>query len=425
MVFCSGIDAITIDELQAFSRKELSKERVEQYQRDTFSGWKKAQEVVFALQEEHWLAGDPKKDARRHYLYRTYQRLLDCIIWHHFGPDMADAKRIFEHEPKIQNLAFHNIQDHYDAASKINSDPNKFALITDLTSGIRLGDLFICEVGKPSSFIEVKSGSTNRQILKAIESRNIAEMQALAQSEKTKKQVDRILKQAAHAHQLVSILKTGKGTDKDLSAKPLEVFEASKPLTDFSDELDDMFQKLVDEIDLSTVVVEECLLLVATRVKNQNIFSIGPRIAKEIDVFDGASRPRGIKLDFVMALTASSVMRPLYIQPIKSEFINHLLARDLQLTIYLSLDKFQKKFATEICQVSWLEGRAFRKQWAASGHHYAIRSRDRALKFSVDGSEEMLLSNGLFQRVISQMCRPSYLHYMHHQMLIEMGKQTV
>lgn len=420
MVLQSGVESLTDDELQLFIKKQLPADHFEKFQKNVFKGWKTAQEIVVSIQEEHWMEGDPKSDPKSHYFYRNTQRLLDCILWHHYGPDMADMKRIYEREPKIQNLAYHNIQKHHEVALHINSDPNKFALITDLTSGIRLGDLFICEIAKPNIFAEVKSGATNIKILEAITKNDTNLLSEISKNEKDKMQLQRILKQADHSNQLMRILKDGVGLDKGMSCKPMKVFEAKRPMETFDKELNTVLDKLRKGESTSVGVVEDCLLFVAVdtfTVASEKISEI--LHDKIIEFENGTTRP-GIKFDLVLTLNESSVMRPIYLQPLDAEHIHDLISRRFHVYFYLSLEKYRINFSSESCTINWIEGKELRKKWAQC-NQYALKFQNQSLEFGLRSGTSMLLSNGLFQRLPSNFIKPSYLKYLHEQMLSQMS----
>ena len=166
MICCYGINAIrkydslTFDELSNFL-----KENSLDFRSKCQEGWKKAQDIILTNQILFW-KHDPKfkNNPEKLYWYRNYQRLMDVIIWNHFSnSDFTKMRRMYEEKPLIQNLVHHNIKSHYSLAKSINNDKRYFALVTDLTSGMRVGDLMI--VSKNGiKFVEVKEGAVNKQI---------------------------------------------------------------------------------------------------------------------------------------------------------------------------------------------------------------------------------------------------------------------
>ena len=339
LVLAKGINSMSQEEL-ILMRDTKSVELIKKFQQNMFEGWKEAQDAILSIQLA--LSKDAKDTEMwpKWYLFRNTQRLLDTIMWHHFGPDLTDMKRLYNIYPVIQNLFEHNILTHIDIAKEFNQDPLAFALISDLTSGIRIGDIFLVKHGQPHQFIEVKSGNVNSEIIESMS--DDKKMMEIVSHPQKRKQLERMFWQHDRAKETSNIIHTGEGVDDRFKFKKVKINETDKPFDTFEEEVVNALNSVSSQSNCVTKVVEDCLLVIA--VKTSNSVDYTELIKKEINAFEENGNASGISFDWGYILTKSQLYRPLFLQPIGNDLVHDLLFRDKMVVIYFSFEAFKKRF---------------------------------------------------------------------------------
>jgi hypothetical protein len=89
------------------------------------------------------------------------RHVIDSIAWQLYGGKREMIGRYYMEEEGTSSITDEGFEATLALANKINADPTKFALITDLTENIQIGDL---HVWSPEGIdvIEVKTGEKNR-----------------------------------------------------------------------------------------------------------------------------------------------------------------------------------------------------------------------------------------------------------------------
>jgi hypothetical protein len=96
----------------------------------------------------------------------VFMELANVMAWTILGMDRTRVKALIQPNMHNKSLLQSNFQSVIEAANYYNKDPNKFALITDITSCIGMGDLILIDIQKKEFIlIEVKEGRINDVIL--------------------------------------------------------------------------------------------------------------------------------------------------------------------------------------------------------------------------------------------------------------------
>lgn len=378
-----------------------------------FSGWKIGQAMVAPLQLAITNQPNFQSSPISIYQLRILQRLLDSIIWYHFE-DVTEPKRIFSGPPLTVNLEKHNFHEHYQMAREINQSHDKFALVTDLTSGTSSGDLFIVSQNG-YQFVEVKTGKVNSEIFEAIKSGNPEKIEAIKKvTPETAKQVDRIVRQHERGQNLSNIIRTGSGIDNQ-TGLPFSVTHSSEKRESFAEEVIWAMSEAVTK-GQAEVVVDDCLLVFAMSCNRDRYNEAEVAFRESCSKFS-PEYEHDFRADYFSTLLRSPVLRPPFLQPLKKEHVMSMIERDLFFGIHFSPERFRKKFDGNECEFRWVDGREFRRQWPKR-KVYAMRFGERALELKLKGEDiDIWLSNGLFLRVPSYLTRPVTFFKMHVEML--------
>ncbi len=150
-----------------------------------------------------------------------FQETANCIVWTIFGLDRTAIKALMQPGMQHKSLLEGNIQSLIDTARHYNQEKDKFALITDITSCIGIGDLIIIDTKRSSRMIaEVKEGKVNEVIMDTLQAGNLqfAQSYLLHVNDPKRalaflKQFKRIIDQHSKAHNAIEYVQKGVGKD--------------------------------------------------------------------------------------------------------------------------------------------------------------------------------------------------------------------
>ena len=143
------------------------------------------------------------------------KHLADTIFWHLIHGEIHIARRFYQNVRGSKFLEDTNYKSVLNVANEINSNPNNFVLLTDITNYVQIGDLFGIVDGNPV-LIEVKEGKKNykiiddlRSISSGIDAREF--LNKYKESTKDLEQIQRIIKQKKVVNDVITIINTDKG----------------------------------------------------------------------------------------------------------------------------------------------------------------------------------------------------------------------
>jgi len=143
------------------------------------------------------------------------RHVMDSIAWQLYGGKREIIARYYLEEEGYPSITDQGFEATLSLANKINSDPSKFALITDLTENIQIGDIHIW-TPEGIELLEVKTGEKNRIAIELLGFYDLNNLKPKERVEKIddinlKEQMQRILKQKGKMQKTVKILKEGVG----------------------------------------------------------------------------------------------------------------------------------------------------------------------------------------------------------------------
>ncbi len=169
----------------------------------------------------------------------SFRELANVIVWTIFLEQRTDIKSFIKLSNSDGYLKDRDIENCIKVARQINNDSNTFALITDITSTLHVGDLIVVEEGK-ISVTEVKRDTKINNLIS-----NIVEypkdpkdtkifLEELIQTYGVKgvKQLQRNMRQMIRMHNIKEYIEKDEVFDFDLNQKKY-AFEVSTPDIDF------------------------------------------------------------------------------------------------------------------------------------------------------------------------------------------------
>jgi hypothetical protein len=191
---------------------------------------------------------------------KVFQEVANCIVWTVYRGERTEIKALMQPDMHHKSLLEGNIKSLLNTADYYNRDINKFALITDITSCIGLGDLLVIDTKKSMrTIVEVKEGKINNLIIDIIKSHDTKvisqQFKKINEPKERKnfaKQLKRVLEQ--ELKMINAIDYTIKGTGVDLfTGKNKAVIEIAGSQASFSNLINEGFkylrsQKKEDEV---------------------------------------------------------------------------------------------------------------------------------------------------------------------------------
>jgi hypothetical protein len=211
-----------------------------------------------ARQMERALASIEHQDA-------VFRSIANGIAWTLLGARRWVIRRLVLNENPTP-LASSNLKMGLEFVRSVNKNPQDFALLTDITSCIHVGDALVIQHDGQAPglrFVELKEGEKNRIVLEFLESWGKTKCEralaifATEQGEEMFKQADRMVRQHTRASQVMEILDTDRGTDPVTGA---EVRIRGPEMEE--DDYDEVFPKAIAEARKSgehVFVVDQCL----------------------------------------------------------------------------------------------------------------------------------------------------------------------
>jgi hypothetical protein len=273
-------------------------------------GFSRAQEAVYL----RLLEIDRVKPSNRSPTQRGEELLLrnvmDAIGWQIIGRELYIARRLYR-DGSPPSLTDSNAGSVLDVTRQISGDTfDRFGLMSDLSSFIRVGDILATGPAGGVEIIEVKEGVINEKILQFTES--LESSQALdalenfraTEGEKTYAQLRRVLRQKAHSAAIANLLNQDKGTDPNYDL-PITIGTPSAPLDIYDDRLHHVISESHNR-GWAIDVVDGCLYLAAYR---------GAMSQAASSIFDVWFEGSGAGSDSQAVDFMTSLMHPLALPP--------------------------------------------------------------------------------------------------------------
>lgn len=268
---------------------------------------------------------------------------MDFIAWQFLGGQYYRVRRFYDMRKKDNSrptLSKSNIEsvknavEYYHALSPLN-----FALISDLTSFIDIGDILLMDNYQLVP-IEVKEGEKNKEIFDFLFKEKMLESLETI-DENFLKQAKRILNQAERGHLLCNFLKNEKGIDPFTELKT-EVNKEAFEIKTYIDE----FEKLVANLDVKNYSYTRIEDIISIGIYQKEMIRMGDILIpllnreKEYPVFNYREK-------FQMPIS-----EPIFYYGLSKKTIFDILFGRINIVMSINLDKF-----IELCNLEGLDAR--------------------------------------------------------------------
>ncbi|WP_214225054.1 hypothetical protein [Pedobacter sp. B4-66] len=178
---------------------------------------------------------------------RIYRKLADAMVWQIFGGRRELIARHYLEEEGGKSFSDNGFKASLSAAREINKDPLKFALLTDLTSNIQVGDLLVWGMGG-IEIHEIKTGNVNKTALDLFHFYDVNELDPIERIDAMpeghfKKQMKRMLKQKETNIKTAKILQNDTGEYQKDSKTRINLKDSHIPQKTYHKELLKLIQE--------------------------------------------------------------------------------------------------------------------------------------------------------------------------------------
>lgn len=263
----------------------------------------------------------------------------DGIVWQLFGAQVYIIRRFYINE-SFKTLEESNIKHALQVASIINQKPENFALITDITNFIQIGDLIVLKDDQ-LGVLELKDGKVNNELMKLkteyFKSDNIEEkLKEIGERLDPKKmdQFFRMLRQDLRMIQTIEVLSKDEGTDVK-SGKRIKILTPKHTTETYTKKIFETINKLGEsnwayDVDFGGIIHIGVYRPASYQI-SQNAL---PLLLKDSKY----------KLIINYSTIIKNLSEPLFAKSFPPEIIHDLLFDDLRIILGFDLEKFFHDF---------------------------------------------------------------------------------
>lgn len=336
----------------------------------------------------------------------AYFHIADGIAWQLINGEIHISRRLFIGETTKQ-LNSSNLDHAITVANEINQFPENFALISDLTHFVQIGDLLI-RTPESIGITELKQGAVNEKIAKLVNKMSnpdcpikVIEEEISTFDTNTIKQLDRVLRQQKRAFQAIEVINKDKGNDPKTGQK-ITVLTPKNLTSVYSHE----FQKLLIKLESSKwaydVLDRGCLHIGLYRDEGILLapFLIKDILSKETENY--------VVVDFMSI--AGNVSEPLFAKPISPNFIIDILVGDLKLIVGLNIDALIEIFKNTGFEVKLLSEKETMKFRQREKMKVIFIINKRAIQITnPQNKKSMIVGGGIISKILFDSIYPSNL----------------
>lgn len=330
----------------------------------------------------------------------NFSHIADGIAWQLLNGQLYIARRLHLQIDASKFLDSSNIGPTIAIADQINQNPLHFALLSDLTSFIHIGDLLIRKE-ETVTIAEVKDGVINHSIREFYDQQHktINEVDEKDFKEKfnatTVEQVKRMQRQVTRGLQALEVINTDKGTDP-ATGKEIIINTPTISTEFYNKELRQLYLDLKDKTWAYTVV-EECIHIGMYRDEGLLLTRAIPEIMK-------ATAENYFIIDW-LSITRN-LSAPIFIKPFPPEFIIDIMTGKIKVIMGLDLDALIELFNLSGIPARWMSKKETTKAKEGFADKTLIIVNHRGISYKL-GEHEIFMGGGIASKLLYDCIRPS------------------
>lgn len=386
-------NVIIIQEEQEKIKEELKKARIQKNKTD-----------IAVLQ---------KKEKHLEFTATLFKHCADALVWQLIQGQLWISRRLYLKVGGSKKLKDVNLKSAITVANKINSNPLNFALITDITNNVQVGDL-IGFIDGDFVIAELKEGVKNFEVLEVIEELSSKPTKAeeiynrYANNPKFIEHLERTIKQKKTLQDIVHILSTDKGIEPT-SQKEIKILTPNEETPTYIKRLSALEKQLSERKFWAYDIIDDCLHIGI--YKGEQRFG-GAALLQAIA--DGENKSNVVIVDILSVI--KSLNKPIFYLPFSVDFIFDLIFQRTKLYFMLDLDNYMELYKNYDFTAEWATTKETAKANEIAKGYDILKSKNRGIKIKSKNNTDfdMWLSNGTLTRMFFEHVYPSYTAYSTH-----------
>lgn len=330
-----------------------------------------------------------------------FRNLADAIAWQMLNGNHYLYRRLYTHETGEKDLLDKSFDFVIDFSIHINSNPDSFCLISDITNNIQLGDCLIVDK-EGIKVSEIKSGEANLKAVSIIGKRELKEEDFKEEDfekefdEKFIKQLKRMVTQNAKTERASKIIQESKGKDPKYKDATVFIVENDFQIETYHSAFIDLINKLEDKdwsYDCVEAIVHIGVYKNEWRLYGQAAMDSLCKPFPYIDIMSG----RG-----------TAICEPIFLKPIADDKIIDIVMGRIKIYIGIDFEKFIE-FSNHLgIKASWSTSKELHKYLDSFKYNSKeiFSFNNKGIKIEIDG-QELFLGQGFFGKIIFDHFLPS------------------
>lgn len=348
-----------------------------------------------------------------HYQEYILRRVIDSIAWNLCGFELATVRRLYMDQEPV-DITDSNLDSELSFLENYKqSHPTGFALISDLSMVVQVGDIITKNMPDGTGIIELKEGRVNERVFEILHEYRenhcdhyLASVLS-AEGKKVSEQFFRSVKQLHKDMLTVSIINKGQGKDPQ-SGKEVTVVESTLELATFNPVLLDVIKRASIKGSASQTI-QGCLTVVAYDVTHPMTFAGQPsdvpleRPLKKNKKDEDDTTIRS--MDLRQTLTDPTT-RPLFLCPLPESSIVDIAMERTIVKLYLNIPLWLQMFEDQGFTIRKLGKKETARMKQQADHRTQILDvNGQALEIQ-KGAYKTLLGAGVLVRMFTCLNTP-------------------
>lgn len=341
---------------------------------------------------------------------KILRHLADFVAWQMLGHQYFRARRFYSGDKGRPDLFETNLESVIEAVAYFHrKDPINFALITDLTTFIDVGDLLLSSE-KSLSIVECKSGSVQWEVDVLIRElgkdnwkdvvENLVKVKGKKRAGDMLKQASRTLNQMDKGTRVTTFLNNEEGKDTFTDSQ-VNIYESKIPLQNYYEKLIESFtESIVSGYSLN--VIENIVFYAVIRNVSANEgYKIFTGLLDDLEI-------RSQNIDYLHQLDIP-IKEPLFVKPFSKEIMIELLMGRIKLFLAIDLDGLIQMFNERGIQARWMSRKETNKYLDSKPQYIPYMNNHQGILITIDKHEIVLGSQFLTKILLDNITPSSFI----------------
>ena len=348
-----------------------------------------------------------------HYQECILRRIIDAIVWTLCGFELSTIRRLYMEQEPI-DITDSNLNSELSfLESYKQSHPAGFALISDLSMIVQVGDIITKDISEGTGIIELKEGRVNKRVFEILHEygeNHCDHYLASVLSEEGKKVSEQFFRSVKQMHKdmlAVNIINKGQGEDPQ-SGKEVTVVESALELATFNPVFLDVIKRASIKGKASQTI-QGCLTIVAYDTTHPTVSTVQPSDApierpsknKKKNEEDIPIRSMDLRQTLIAPTT-----RPLFLCPLPENYIVDIAMERRIVKFYLNVPQWLQMFEEQGFTVRMLGKKETARIKQQSDHGTQILEVNGQAVEIQKGAYKSLLGEGLLARMFTCLNTP-------------------